>query len=240
MRRRSPFAAFAVLTLTAAAGLAPAAAGTLQINPVLVEIGTNHATGSITVRNEENVPVTIRAYSLDWRQEGGEDLYRETPAVIVSPPVFTIPPHAPQTIRVGLRHPSAAPQPYRLIIEEVPEAAPQGSGIRVALRLNLPLYANIGPGRPGDLRWSAYRQADGQWAIEARNAGTGWVRVDAALAESATGIRPETGFSFGTVLPGAARRWEVGTNPRIGDRARFQQILRTADHGVASSSPDQR
>jgi fimbrial chaperone protein len=199
-----------------------------------VEISGARRTASVTVRNEENVPVTIRAYPLAWRQEGGEDHYDETAELIVSPPVFTIAPHATQTVRVGARRPSAAPRPYRLIIEEVPEAAPPGSGIRVALRLNLPLYANLAPGARADLSWRAYRQADGVWAIEARNNGAGWIRVEQALAEAATGLRLTDGFGFGTVLPGAARRWLVGADPRIGDRARFQQINRTADHGAPS------
>jgi len=236
MRRTFPLAACAALMLTAAAGLPPAAAGTLQVNPVLVEIGQAHRTGSVTVRNEEDVPVTIRAYPLAWRQDGGEDIYDETQAVIVSPPVFTIPPHGTQIVRVGMRRPSAAPQPFRLIIEEVPEAAPPGSGIRVALRLNLPLYSSV----PADIGWSAVRQADGQWAIEARNGGAGWVRVDAATAQAATGLRFGDGFSFGTVLPGGARRWLVGADPRIGDRARFQQILRTGNDGASSPPPRPR
>ncbi|HEV2816325.1 MAG TPA: fimbria/pilus periplasmic chaperone [Allosphingosinicella sp.] len=234
MRRFIPLAACAALALSAAAGLPPAAAGTLQVNPVLVEIGGARRTGSVTVRNEEDVPVTIRAHPLAWRQDGGEDIYEETAELIVSPPVFTIPPHATQTVRVGARRPSPAPRSYRLIIEEVPEAAPASAGIRVALRLNLPLYANLAAGAPADLAWRAARRADGQWAIEARNNGAGWVRVEQPLAEAATGLRLENGFSFGTVLPGSTRRWLVGAAPRIGDRARFEQISRIADHGATS------
>jgi fimbrial chaperone protein len=232
MRHLFPLAACAALTLTAAAGLSPAAAGTLQVNPVLIELGTARRTGSVTVRNEEDVPVTIRAYPLTWSQADGEDRYEDTGAVIVSPPVFTIAPHGTQIVRVGMRQAGAAGAPYRLMIEEVPEAAPAGSGIRVALRLNLPLYQNLAAGAQGDLAWTAARQADGQWAIEAHNNGAGWVRVDPAAAAAATGLALEPGFSFGTVLPGATRRWPVGAEPRIGDRDRFQHIVRTADNGA--------
>ena len=231
MRRTFPLAACAALTLTAAAGLPPAAAGTLQVNPVLVEIGAARRTGSVTVRNVENVPVTIRAYPLAWRQAEGEDHYDETSAIIVSPPVFTIPAGGTQIVRVGRRGAAAGPQPYRLIIEEVPEANP-GGGIRVALRLNLPLYSGVPAGAPADLRWSAARQSDGRWAIEARNPGAGWVRVDARIARAATGVRFEDGFAFGTVLPGAARRWLLGGAPNVTDRSKFQQILRTGDDGA--------
>ena len=104
----------------------------------------------------------IRAYALGWRQADGEDHYDETAAMIVSPPVFTIPPGGSQIVRVGPRAPARAAQPYRLIIEEVPEAAP-GTGIRVALRLNLPLYIRMAAGAPADLSWSARRGGDGQW-----------------------------------------------------------------------------
>jgi len=235
MRRTFPLAVCAALMLTAAAGFPPAAAGTLQVNPVLVEIGAARRTGSVTVRNVENVPVTIRAYPLAWRQQDGEDQYDETDAVIVSPPVFTIPAGGTQIVRVGLRRPQGAtPQPFRLMIEEIPEAS-QGGGIRVALRLNLPLYSGVNQGAPRDLSWRAARQADGQWAIEARNGGAGWVRLDAAAAEAATGLRFEDGFAFGTILPGGARRWLVGAQPRIADRARFQQISSGGGNGAASS-----
>jgi fimbrial chaperone protein len=236
MRQIIPLAVCAALALTAAAGSTPAAAGTLQVNPVLVEIGAARRTGAVTVRNVENVPVTIRAYPMAWRQEGGEDHYDETSAIIVSPPVFTIPPGGTQIVRVGQRGAPGAPKPYRLIIEEVPEAAPPGGGIRVALRLNLPLYASLAPGAPADLRWSAARQPDGHLAVEARNTGAGWVRVDAGIAQAGTGIRFEDGFAFGTVLPGGVRRWPVGDSPSYSDRARFQQILRSGDDG-ASLSP---
>jgi fimbrial chaperone protein len=238
MRRMLPLFVHFGLTMAAAAGLSPAAAGTLTVNPVLVEIGTAHRAGSVTVQNLENVPVTIRAYPLAWSQAAGEDRYDETAAVIVSPPVFTIPAGGTQIVRVGLRQASAAPQSYRLIIEEVP-AAEAGGGIRVALRLNLPLYWNLPAGAQSDVAWSAARLPDGQWAIEARNSGAGWVRIDAAAAQRATGIAFEDGTSFGTVLPGSTRRWPIGASPRIGDQARFQQI-RSGNDGAAPPPPRTR
>jgi len=212
----------------------PAAAGTLQVNPILVTIDADHRTGSVTVRNEEAAPVTIRAYPLAWAQSGGDDDYTETSAVIVSPPVVTIAPGATQLVRVGLRSPAANGQAYRLIIEEVPEAAPAG-GIRVALRLNLPLYANLRAGLPTDLRWSASRDSGGGWVVEARNSGTGYVRVNPELAAGATGL----GFSdqgFGTVLPGASRRWRFDGSIRVANGALLQQILRISDSGPARTA----
>ena len=208
----------------AAAPTAPAWAGTLQINPVLLEIGANRRTATVTLRNEEATPVTIRAYALDWRQADGDDHYAETSAVIVSPPIFTIAPGATQLIRVGLRSPSGSPQAFRLIVEEVPAAVP-GNGIRVALRLTPPLYASLPAGDVAALRWSAWREGDG-WIFEAVNRGTGYVRVDPAVARNSTGVAVPDHVSLGTVLPGATRRWRIGAQLDVRDAARFRQISR--------------
>ena len=224
-------------TLLLAVPAQPAPAGTLQVNPVLVEISSGRRTATVSVRNEEAVPVTIRAYALAWRQADGEDVYEESAAVIVSPPIFTIPAGATQLIRVGLRSPSPTAQAYRLIVEEVPQANPAG-GIRVALRLNLPLYSTMRAGEAGALRWSAWRQPDGGWTLEAANPGPGYVRLNPATAQGATGLRFDDQLNFGTVLPGAVRRWQIGPRPQIGDSARFQRIMRADGHVAAQTGSD--
>nr|MDP8995257.1 fimbria/pilus periplasmic chaperone [Pseudomonadota bacterium] len=191
-----------IITLLAAAAAAlaamPASAGSLQIDPIRLEISEGRRTATVRVRNQEQVPVTIRAYPLDWRQQDGEDQYGETAAVIVSPPIFTIAAGGTQLVRVGLRT-SPAPRAYRLIIEEVPQASAAG-GIQVALRLNLPLFAMMEPGEAAELGWSARRGADGRWTIEAANPGPRYVRADAAAAEAATGVAFEPGVNLGVVL----------------------------------------
>jgi len=221
--------------LWTAVPVAPAFAGTLQVNPVLLEINSGRRTATVTIRNEEATPVTIRAYALDWRQAGGDEGYAETSAVIVSPPIFTVAPGATQLIRVGLRTPSGAPAAYRLIVEEVPGAEP-GSGIRVALRLNLPLYSSIAAGEFSALRWSAWREADGGWTLEAVNGGRGYVRIDPAVAQRAIGLRIPDHVNLGTVLPGAERRWHIGAQIDVSDTARFRAITRAQGHGEAQAS----
>ncbi len=200
----------------------PAHSGTLQVNPVLVEINADRRTATVTVRNEDPVPVTIRAYPLAWSQANGEDEYSETNAVIVSPPVTTIAPGATQSIRVGLRQPNGTPTPYRLIVEEVPEAAPAG-GIKVALRLNLPLYAMMAGGEASDLVWSA-RRSEAGWTIEADNRGSGYVRVDAEIAGQSTGLAFDGATSFGTVLPGARRRWTMSRDAEVANPSAFARV----------------
>ncbi|MDQ4087711.1 MAG: fimbria/pilus periplasmic chaperone [Pseudomonadota bacterium] len=220
--------------LIAAVPAVPAQAGTLQVNPVLVQIDAGRRSATVTVRNEEATPVTIRAYALNWRQVDGEDRYEASSAVIVSPPIFTIAPGGTQLIRVGLRTPSGAPQAYRLMIEEVPQAHP-GGGVRVALRLNLPLYSGIEAGDAANLGWSARRDGDGGLIVEAVNNGRGYVRLDPAAVQAATGISFDGNMNFGTVLPGATRRWRIAQMPQVRDQARFRQISGAGDHVAAQT-----
>ncbi|HYG30179.1 MAG TPA: fimbria/pilus periplasmic chaperone [Allosphingosinicella sp.] len=217
---------FSAALLGAAAALAapvPATAGSLQVDPIRLEINTGRRTATLRVRNQEQSPVTIRAYALDWSQPNGEDRYEETSAVISSPPIFTIPGGGTQLIRIGLRNPAGGPRAYRLMVEEVPQASP-GGGVQVALRLNLPLFVSMQPGTAAELAWSAARGSDGRWTVEAVNAGRNYVRVEPAAAEAATGIDFADGTNLGVVLPGSSRRWVVGNEPAIVDRTRFTSI----------------
>ena len=219
-------AAFMIAAAASLAASAPAFAGSLSVDPIRLEIGAGRRTATLRVRNQEQVPVTIRAYALTWTQVDGEDRYEDSAAVIVSPPVFTIPAGGTQLVRVGLRTPSAVPAAYRLMVEEVPQASP-GGGVQVALRLNLPLFSAIAAGSADELSWSASRGADGRWSVEAVNRGRNYVRVEQAAAQAATGIAFDgAGGNLGVILPGSSRRWTVGAEPVLTDGARFAAIQR--------------
>ena len=224
MRIPSPFVAFAGFALLASAWSVPAMARTLRVDPVLIEIDGHRRTASVTVTNGEDVPVTIRTHALTWRQEGGDNHYERTSDLILSPPVFTIAANATQVIRIGERRPSNIGKAYRLIVEEVPEASP-GGGIRVALRLDLPFFVNIVASDSSRLVWRVARRPDGNWVVEARNPGTGYVRIDHSTATSATGLEFGDDIFFGTLLPNGVRRWLIGRDPEVVDRARLQRIF---------------
>src|SRR3712207_2535247 len=150
-----PALALCAATLTMIVS-APASAGSLRVDPVKVEITADRKIGAVRVRNDEQQPVTIRGYALRWTQRDGEDVHEEVSSIVVSPPVATIPPGGEQLVRVGLRSGTGSASSYRLIIEEVPEAAP-GGGVQVALRLSLPLFVMQKEGALADLSWKAWR-----------------------------------------------------------------------------------
>jgi fimbrial chaperone protein len=194
--------------------LSPAAlAGTFSISPLRVDLSGAARTAALTVRNEDATAVVVQAETLAWSQPEGEDALAASRDLLVSPAVFTLAPGAQQLVRVALRRAPDAGQElsYRLIVQEVPQAAaPEFTGLRVALRLSVPVF--VAPDRPGDvtLTWSARRDADGALAVTARNDGTVHARVQRFTVRSEAGTVAEQP-SLSYVLPGASRRWRLGT-----------------------------
>ena len=148
--------------------------------------------------------------------------------MIVSPPVFTI---AARRHPVG---PRRAAQPgrrgpaYRLIIEEVPEAAP---GRRHPRRACGSTCRSTRWSRPARRPICAGRRRASPTA-----AGRSKRPIPAPAMSGSTRKRrpapPASRFgddvAFGTVLPGATRQWQFGGVDRVADRAVLQQILRNA------------
>lgn len=226
-----PIAGFAALF----AG--PATAGSLRVDPVQVVITDDRQAAAVSLTNNEDVPVTVHVYPLGWTQSDGRDVYSKTDAVIVSPRVATISPRGTQLVRVGFRNPAIANGAWRLIIEEVPEQRSDTSGVRVALRMNLPLFARLDAGESSDLRWSAWRDDDGVWTVEATNKSASYVRLEATDFVESTGIQHDSSVRLGVVLPNSRRLWRL-RGPAVIDADQFQRIARAerADDHVAVAS----
>lgn len=221
--------------LATAAAFAPARAGSLQVDPILLEISQSRRTTTLRITNRESAPVTIRAHAMIWSQPGGADLYEDTNDVIISPPIFTIPGNGVQIVRIGLRPRASAGGAFRLIVEEVPEAHP--GTVQVALRLDLPLLAMLPTGAARDLSWTARRATGGDWILEAENRGAGAVRIAPDDAAAATGISPDAEIHYGTVLPHSRRRWTFAGRPPLRNASLFQSIVRTGDADSSQRSP---
>lgn len=197
----------------AIAGLAPARAGSFEVSPVNVALAADAAATSLTLRNSDREPVSVRVLAYKWTQVDGRDVYFETRDVIASPPIFTVAAGARQLVRIGLRTrtPGAA---YRVILEEIPREKPAGTGIQVALRLNLPLYVLNKAGR-ADVKWATWRGGAGEVVVEARNLGTLHSQVLEIGSIDAGGKKTILSKEMGVVLPGGARRWKIAGRPEF-------------------------
>ena len=208
--------ALALLGVLAAAGTA--AASTFSISPIRLELSSTKTTAVLAVHNQDNSPVVVQAQPFAWSQVHGEDQLDETHDVLVTPPVFTLPPQGEQIVRVALRSPADASREldYRLVLDEVlPEKPADFTGLRVALRVTLPVFVTAQSHAAPDLSWHHRWLGDGALQIEARNGGAAHIQVrdlDVQTADRAS--RKLHSDTAHYILPGSFARWQLrGLSP---------------------------
>ena len=122
----------------------PASAGALQVDPVALELARGARAAVLTLRNRDSRPSRVRVEIYAWSQREGADVYQPASDMIASPSIVTIEPGASQLVRVGPRIQLTA-RAYRVIISEVPQAGEPGTSVKIALRLDLPLFVAGAP-----------------------------------------------------------------------------------------------
>jgi len=201
----------------------PAAASTFNISPIRAELSENHRTAVLTLTNADDQPVVVQVHVLAWSQENGEEHQEETREVLVTPPVLQIPAMHEQIVRIALRRDPDAQREltYRVIFEEVPQAAPANfTGLRVALRLSVPIFVAPAHGRAApDVSWEAHRLTNGDIEVAATNRGTGHLQIsDFDLQWHATGTLQSPDGELHSmapkyVLPGSRMIWTLKPSP---------------------------
>ena len=202
-------AAAALLLAALVSPASSAAASALRIDPVRVNVMPDKGAAELRLDNEDVKPVAVRVTALRWTQPDGSDHNEATRDLVVSPPIFTLAPGARQLIRIGFRNrtPGAA---YRLIVEEIPGAKTPGTGISVALNLNLPLYVIARQGAAPALSWAARQGSGDTLIVEGRNSGDLHARVLAIEARDAAGQVVGKTEAMGVILPSSSRIWAFG------------------------------
>jgi fimbrial chaperone protein len=218
--------------LAALLALSPAVlAGTFTIAPLRVDFTGTNATAALTVRNDDAEAVVVQAEGALWAQQDGAEALTPSRDLLVSPVVFTLPPGGQQLVRVALRREADALRElsYRLTLQEVPQAAAPGfTGLRVALRLSVPVFvAPLAPAQP-DVAWSLGREPDGRMTVIARNDGAAHARVHRFALKTSDG--QQTLFEQPVVaylLPGSSRRWTIDDDGHTGANAPSGALLMT-------------
>jgi fimbrial chaperone protein len=196
----------ALLASTGALITQLAAAASFSVSPLQLDLSAAAPVAVVEVGNTSSEPVTVQAQSRTWSQRDGADQYGVGRPFIVSPTIFTIPAGSKQVVRVALR--GAAPRDveaaYRLVMTEIPPAQPDRSpGLRVALRMDMPVY--VSPQQPGaqpDANF-ALDTSTGKPRIAVTNSGKTHLRMtDVAVTSGANAL---AGVAVLVVLPGATR-----------------------------------
>ncbi len=209
--------ALAALGVLAAAGTA--AASTLSVAPVRVELSSATPIAVLTVRNQDDSAVVVQARPAAWSQNDDRDQLDDTHDLLVTPPLFTIPPRGQQIVRIALlrKVDPSRELDYRLVLSEVPPAAPANpSELRVALRITLPVFVVSIRHSSADLSWHHTLLPDGTLRIEADNHGAAHIQIldfDAASMDHAEQRWHTSGARY--LLPGSSAHWELKSVPGL-------------------------
>src|SRR5271166_3385654 len=170
-----------IILLAALAVATVAQASSFNISPIRAELGGTHHTEVLSLTNADDGPVVVEVRIVKWSQDDGADQLDDTRELLVTPPVLQIPGKGEQIIRVALRRePDAARETtYRVIFQEVPQApTPDFTGLRVALRLSVPIFVAPAHGRAAaDVAWDARWLPSGELEVAATNNGSAHLQV---------------------------------------------------------------
>ena len=186
-----------------------AAGQALSVVPVNVFFapGQNAKTLMVTNRSDRDAAIQIRSYT--WNQPDGNDQLDATHALVISPPIVTIPAGASQLVRLLLKQPAAYKEAtYRIILDELPPP-PEDGVIHVVFRLSIPVFSQPAKRAVPQLQFHV-ECADGQVYLVAVNQGLRHEAIrDIELSTAAGGkLKPDSGSSP-YILAGATRRWHV-------------------------------
>jgi len=202
-------------------------AASLEISPVTVAFAPGQKATTIRVKNRGGAPAAIQIRAYSWTQAEEEDVLTPTQDIILSPPIFTVPGDASQTIRLLLRGGKvvSGERSYRLLLDEVPAPNPQNRQVAIALRVSLPVIvaSASASAAPRTLVWRARRGPAGQILLSATNTGPAYDMIQAIAVTLSNGSQPDV-VSRGKnpyILAGAQRHWVVQGGPAMGNTLRL-------------------
>lgn len=188
-------------------------AGSFQVSPVNPVLSSQQQVVALTLRNTGSTPAVIQLQAMAWAQRDGKDVYVAAPDILGTPPIFTVPAGGIQIVRVGSRQmPDASiERAYRLYLSEIPPPSEPGFvGMRMALRINLPLFVNpVTPATPR-LQWRATRDMTGRLHLQVSNEGRAHAHLSGLrlFADGSTKPLPISADAI-YVLAGASHDWSV-------------------------------
>lgn len=199
-----------------------------MVTPVRATLSSAQPITALTVRNDGSEPTVVQIEMTQWSQEAGKDLYAATRDVLATPPIFTVAAGATQIVRVGLRRTPDAQREltYRLFLQEVPPPPkPEFKGLRVALRMSIPVFVAPSVALAPTFEWRAAREPQGWLNLSLKNAGNAHVQISDFRLEHADGKELARQSASAYVLAGQSRDWRFKSDAAAGAPVRV--IART-------------
>jgi fimbrial chaperone protein len=215
------------MALLACAVATVAAAGSLQVSPILLEFGAGDPARELWLSNSGQTPIRAQVRIEAWTQVDGADVLNPTRELLASPPITEIAPGERQLVRIV--RPGAAntggEKAYRLLVDELPDASRPDttSKLQFLLKYSIPAFVLRAGAKRGE---PAAKGTTGPWrggALEARvesgnnrarlvlvNHGLRRVRISQVAFVDATGTRHDLVKGLvGYALAGQRMSWPL-------------------------------
>jgi len=189
-------------SVLAFAACAPACAGSLQVEPVLVDITAPGAASTVTVRNEDTTPINAQIRVYRWSIVNGKEQLSPTDDVVASPPSVTLTPKGQYVVRIVRmsKQPVVGEESYRLLVDQLPDLSQQRNGaVNLMVRYSIPVFFGAPNKKNPTVAWSIVPNGD-KVTLTARNSGDRRLRISALTLRDAGG----KSLSFGSGLAGYA------------------------------------
>ena len=199
------------LALLVGVSCAAARAQGLQVAPISVQLESGQRSTTLTIANQNSVPVSVQLRAFAWNQISAADALVPTSDIAVSPPITEIGAGQTQLFRIMLRRPATgAEASYRLLFDQLPNTAdPTASGIKLLLRLSVPVFVEPGTAIAQNTAWRLAPGLRGTVLLGA-NHGTRHIRLSNPSITRSDGqklaLQPE---QTPYILPGAERSWTI-------------------------------
>jgi len=197
LRSFSLLAGIAAVATYAFASAANAAQ--LRVEPVLLEMNAPAAAGTLKLRNEEDVEVSVQTRVYRWSQSAGQESLDPTADVVASPPIVKLAPHTDYVVRVvrTSKQPVRGEESYRVLVDQLPDARRQAqNSVAIVVRQSIPIFFRAAQVSKANVSWSLSYEHD-NIVITASNAGAERLRIAALRLRDASGA--VVGFGDGLV-----------------------------------------
>src|ERR1051325_2486919 len=114
---RSMLAKTAIAAFLLGGAYAPATAGSLQVEPVIIDVTAPGAASTITLHNGGQAPIHAQVRVFRWSLVTGEEKLEAPDDVVASPPSATLAPNGKNIVRIVrvAKQPVVGEERYRLL-----------------------------------------------------------------------------------------------------------------------------
>ena len=209
---RSMLAKTAIAAFLLAGAYAPAQAGSLQVEPVLLDVTAPGAASTITLHNAGPTPINGQIRVFKWSLANGEEKLEPTDDVVASPPSVTLAPDAKNIVRVVrvAKTPVVGEESYRLLVDQLPDLAQQKNGaVNLLVRYSIPVFFGAATKKSPTLAWSVAVKGD-KVTLAAHNTGDRRLRISALTLKDANGRSISLGNGLaGYALGQSTKSWTI-------------------------------